>query len=211
MHGNLLELPTRTVRLLMILSTRSIDRAQRLLQYIDVSLLECQTHVLCFDHINFMNRVEMLLKMNVTNDVWMSTLLIWNCFTFPRIRDREAAYLSVFFPVYSSSNKFLQQSFVEILLTTWMINYIRPIIRHFDHVFEELGIRNWTWPMTLNRSNVCWRVVVILVSASLKTDSIRSQFRSFRTLSDDIRVDLNLSLAPKSSWSHANSTLLADA
>ena len=38
-----------------------------------------------------------------------------------------------------------------------MINYIRPSLRYFDHVVEELEIHNRPRAMTLSGSNVRWR------------------------------------------------------
>ena len=44
-------------------------------------------------------------------------------------------------------------------------------MRYLDHVFEELKARSRSRTMTLKSTNVCWRVVVMLVPTSLKMDS----------------------------------------
>ena len=51
-----------------------------------------------------------------------------------------------------------------------MINCIRPSVQILDRVLEELGVYNWSFGL----DQCHWNVVVI--PASLKTDSIRSQF-----------------------------------
>ena len=92
---------------------------------------------LCFDQTNSINRVGMPLVMYVRNDLWFRTFLIKYCLAFVRMRGRELACLSAFFPACSSSNQTIQQNCVEELLGTGMLNYIRPSMRYFDHVFEE--------------------------------------------------------------------------
>ena len=60
-------------------------------------------------------------------------------------------------------------------------NYIRPSLRYFDHVWKNSSFTiGFERAMTLNGSNVRCHVVVILVPASLKTDSIRSKFHLFQ-------------------------------
>ena len=72
-----------------------------------------------------------------------------------------------------------------------MVNHIRPSVRYFDHVFEELGVRKWSRAVILNSSKVCWRVTVTLVPESLKTNSVQSQFQFFQPLfGGDFRVDV---------------------
>ena len=52
---------------------------------------------------------------------------------------------------------------------------------YFDHVFEELGVRNWSLAMILNRSDICWSAVTF-VPASLKKDSSWFHFELFQPL-----------------------------
>ena len=75
---------------------------------------------------------------------WSGTVLLL------RMRGREVTCLSAFLPTHSSCNQTIQQDFVEVLLGTCMIKYIRPSMRSFDHVFEELGgftigLEWWPW------------------------------------------------------------------
>ena len=44
---------------------------------------------------------------------------------------------------------------------------IRPSVRYFDHVFEELGVRNWCRAVTLHSADVCWRAVIMCVPAQV--------------------------------------------
>ena len=48
-----------------------------------------------------------------------------------------------------------------------MNDELHPSARYLDHVFEEFKARNRSRTMTLGSSNVCWRVVVMLVPTSL--------------------------------------------
>ena len=72
-----------------------------------------------------------------------------------------------------------------------MINYIRQSVRYFDHMFEELEVRNWSHAVTLNSSKIYWNTVVTFAPASLKTDSVQSPFQLFQPLfSGELRVDV---------------------
>ena len=90
-------------------------------------------------------------------------------------------------------------------------NYIRPSLRCFDRVWKNSSFTiGFERAMTLNGSNVRCQVVVILVPACLKTDSIRSKFHLFQTNSAEKFGSMSGSLFPSfrmtECHSHAPST-----
>ena len=95
------------------------------------------------------------------------------------MRGCEVTCLSAFFSVCSSGSQTVQQNLVEVLLGTWMPNDICPSVQYFDNVFEKLRIHYWSRAMTLNSSNVGWSAVIMLLTTSFKTVSVRSQFQLF--------------------------------
>ena len=79
----------------------------------------------------------------------------------------------------ASCNQTVQQIWVTVLLGTCMTNGLRPSVRHFDHVVEELRLHHRSRAMTLHSSSAGWSVVIMLVPTSFKTDSVRCQLNKF--------------------------------
>ena len=110
---------------------------------------------LCIGHINFRQKWcrydtcdSRAVAANFFRSAWFRSAFLLMC-------GLEETCVSVFCPTCSSCNETSQHNCVEVLLGTFGINYIRPSVRYFDHVFEELRIHKWSRAITLNCSNVC--------------------------------------------------------
>ena len=101
-----------------------------------------QIFLLWLDEIHKFCRYVMCVK---KNDMWCPTCVI-KCYVVFLMKARPRNNMLV---CISSCLLFgeqcIQKSHVEILLRTWMINYIRPSMQNLEHVFEELGVRTWSW------------------------------------------------------------------
>ena len=70
------------------------------------------------------------------------------CWVF---RGREVTCSYAVFPAYSSCKQTIQQNFVDVLLGTGMINYLRPSMRYFDHIFGRTSDSQVVWRNVLEQ------------------------------------------------------------